>query len=95
MIVLKYSKFLGTNINLLLDFVHLPIQLSIAKFALPIGISFYTFQAVSYMFDVYHEKIKADRNLGRLALFMAFFPQIMEGPICRYSDTAMQLYEGK
>ena len=95
LIVLKYSKFLGTNINLLLDFVHLPIQLSIAKFALPIGISFYTFQAVSYMFDVYHEKIKADRNLGRLALFMAFFPQIMEGPICRYSDTAMQLYEGK
>lgn len=95
LIVLKYSKFLGTNINLVLNFIHCPFKLTIAKYAIPIGISFYTFQAISYMFDVYHEKINADRNLGRLALFMAFFPQIMEGPICRYQDTAMQLYEGR
>ena len=47
---------------------------------MPIGISFYTLQAVSYCFDVYRGKIPADRNLFRLALFMSFFPQIMEGP---------------
>ncbi len=59
---------------------------------MPIGISFYTLQAVSYCFDVYRGKIPADRNLFRLALFMSFFPQIMEGPICRYGDTAHQLW---
>ena len=49
-------------------------------------------QAVAYIFDVYRRKIPADRNLLRLALFMGFFPQIMEGPICRYSETAEQLW---
>ncbi len=43
------------------------------KFALPIGISFYTLQAVSYLIDVYYEKIEADDNLGRLALYLSFF----------------------
>ena len=47
---------------------------------------------MSYCFDVYRGKIPADRNLFRLALFMSFFPQIMEGPICRYGDTAHQLW---
>ena len=61
---------------------------------MPIGISFYTLQAVSYLVDIYHEKIKADKNLARLSLYLTFFPQIMEGPICRYSETAMQLWEG-
>ena len=68
--------------------LNLPFNLTIPKFIMPIGISFYTLQAISYIFDVYHEKIKADRNVGRLALYLSFFPQIMEGPICRYSETA-------
>ena len=93
--VLKYSGFMKGNINSLFEILKLPISLKITKYAMPIGISFYTLQAVSYMIDVYHEKIKADKNIGRLALFLTFFPQIMEGPICRYSETAMQLWEGR
>ncbi len=93
LVVLKYSAFLGTNFNLLLSALKAPFSIPIPTFLLPIGISFYTMQALSYLFDVYRETIKADRNLERLALYMSFFPQIMEGPICRYSQTAMQLWE--
>ena len=95
LIILKYSTFLGTNINTLLNMLNIPMQLKITNYLIPIGISFYTLQAISYMMDVYKGKIKADKNLGKLALYISFFPQIMEGPICRYSDTADQLWEGK
>lgn len=61
---------------------------------LPLGISFYTLQAVSYVIDVYRGTCKADRNFGRVLLFVCFFPQIIEGPIGRYDKLANQLYEG-
>lgn len=93
LIILKYSPFLGRNINTLLETLNIPIKLKIHKFIIPIGISFYTLQAMSYIIDVYRGTIKADKNLGRLALFISFFPQIMEGPICRYSQTAEQLWK--
>ena len=93
LLVLKYTPFFAENINTLFGALHIPVTFEIPSFVLPIGISFYTLQAVSYIFDVYRRKIQADRNLMRLALYMSFFPQIMEGPICRYSDTAEQLWE--
>lgn len=92
---LKYFDFFGQNANDLLGLLHLPAVIPTLKLAVPLGISFYTMQAVSYVTDVYHGKIEADDNLGRLALYMSFFPIIMEGPICRYSQTAVSLYEGK
>lgn len=92
LLVLKYSPFFAQNLNSLMKLLGLSVSVEIPRFLLPIGISFYTMQAVSYLFDVYRRKIQADRNLFRLALFMAFFPQIMEGPICRYEDTAGQLW---
>lgn len=92
--VLKYSKFFAGNINGVLALMDSPLSLSVPKIAAPIGISFYSLQAISYICDVYRNKIPADRNFARVALFMSFFPQIMEGPICRYSDTAQQLYRG-
>ena len=95
LIVLKYSGFFSDNLNILLKTVSFPYLLPSLKFALPIGISFYTLQAISYLIDVYYEKIKADGHLGRLALYLTFFPTIMEGPICRYSQTAHALTEGK
>ncbi len=61
---------------------------------LPLGISFYTLQAVSYVIDVYRGTCKADKNFGRVLLFVCFFPQIIEGPIGRYDKLAGQLYEG-
>lgn len=90
LIFLKYSGFFATNINTLFN-----THIEVPKFLLPIGISFYTLQAVSYIIDVYRGSIEADSNIGRLALFLSFFPEIMEGPICRYSETANDLYEGK
>ena len=94
-VAIKYSSFIKTNINNLLNIWNLGLNFKIHIIAIPIGISFYTLQAISYIVDVYKEKIEADKNLGRLALFISFFPQIMEGPICRYSDTATKLWEGE
>ena len=90
--VLRYSQFFVANFNNILRLFGSEFQVALPKFAACIGISFYTLQAVSYLHDVYKGKIEADRNLGRLALYMSFFPIIMEGPICRYSDTAMSLW---
>ena len=88
--IFKYFNFVIINVNNLFH-----SNLNLLNVVLPIGISFYTLQGLSYIFDVYKGKIDADFNLGRLALFMSFFPCIMEGPICRYSDTAIKLYEGE
>lgn len=91
--VLKYTPFVIRNANII--FEHFNIHITPLKFAAPIGISFYTLQAVSYITDVRRGAVKADRNIGRLALYMCFFPQIMEGPIARYSETAEQLFKGE
>lgn len=73
LLVLKYSGFFGRNINALLQTAGVGLSVPILKLMMPIGISFYTMQAMSYVFDVYRETTKADKNLGRLALYMAFF----------------------
>ena len=61
---------------------------------MPLGISFYTFQAVGYLIDVYNGKVKAETNFAKFALFVSFFPQIIQGPISRFDQLAPQLYEG-
>ena len=60
---------------------------------LPLGISFYTFQTMGYIIDVYQEKVEAEHNIAKFALFVSFFPQIIQGPIAMYDDLAHQLYE--
>lgn len=65
-----------------------------AGFLIPLGISFYTFQSIGYLIDVYRGKYKPDTNLAKFALFVSFFPQIVQGPISRYDQLAGQLYEG-
>lgn len=91
LLVIKYSGFFMTNMNLLIQAFNFPNRLPIPRFIMPIGISFYTLQALSYLLDVYRGKRKADHQLGRVALFLSFFPLIVEGPICRY-DIADQLW---
>ncbi|MCM1082818.1 MAG: MBOAT family protein [Clostridium sp.] len=61
----------------------------------PIGISYYTLQAISYMMDVYRGTIQAEKNFAKTALYLSFFPQIMEGPISRFGEVAEALYAGK
>lgn len=93
LVVLKYSGFILTNINSLFNILKWNIEISIPKFIMPIGISFYTLQAISYLVDVYKEKFEADNNIFKIALFLGFFPLIMEGPICRYDQIMKKLWE--
>ena len=93
LVTLKYSAFFAENLNALLRMFHAGGQLRIPEFLVPIGISFYTLQGMSYVFDVQKEKIRADRNFLRVALFLSFFPLLMEGPIARYGEIAQQLWE--
>lgn len=95
LVVLKYTPFFAINLNSLFTAVGTSFRFNVRYFWLPIGISFYTMQAVSYLFDVYRKTIKVDKNILRIAMYMSFFPQIMEGPICRYSETAEQIYSVK
>lgn len=91
---LKYLVFFGEVAGSLLALFGLNVPVAVPYIGVPIGISFYTLMAASYLFDVYRGTIAPDTNLGRVALFLSFFPQIMEGPICRYDQTAKQLWAG-
>ena len=94
LLALKYTPFFVTNLNSLLGLFHLT-AIRVPHILLPIGISFFTLQAISYLCDVYRGTIQADDNLLRLSLFMGFFPQIVEGPICRYQQTAADLWQAR
>ncbi len=95
LLFLKYTPFFMGNINRLLAALKLPAALEIPAMAVPIGISFYALQAVSYIMDVYWGKIPAQGNICRLALYMCFFPRLIEGPICRFKEMDEQLFNGE
>ncbi len=83
--VLKYTDFAIGNLNGLLRAFHIA-ELPPLGFLLPLGISFYTFQTMGYLIDVYRGKYPCERNIGKLALFISFFPQLIQGPISRFDD---------
>ncbi len=89
---LKYYNFFAGSLNDLLGFTDNG-GLPIFSLVLPLGISFYTFQSMGYIVDVYREKVSAERNVAKFALFVSFFPQIIQGPISFYDQLAHQLYE--
>ncbi|WP_075876726.1 MBOAT family O-acyltransferase [Merdibacter massiliensis] len=95
LVFLKYFNFFAENMNALFEQLTLGSQVPTLNLILPLGISFYTFQTMSYLIDVYWGKTQAEKNLGKLALFVSFFPQIIEGPIGRYNDLAPQLFSEK
>ena len=82
----KYVDFFIENINLMTG-----LSIPLLNVALPIGISFYTFQLLSYNIDVYRGNVPAQRNFVDLATYISLFPQLIAGPIVRYSDVAKQL----
>ena len=90
--VLKYSGFVTENLNLLFAKIGIGTELPVFRFLLPLGISFYTFQSMGYLIDVYREKQEPERNFCKLALFISFFPQIVQGPISRFGTLAEQLF---
>jgi len=86
----KYANFITDNLNILLQAVHLP-GMTLTPVHLPIGISFFTFQATSYVIDVYRKKIEPQQSLVNLSLYISLFPQLIAGPIVRYTDIAGDL----
>lgn len=84
--VFKYLGFFNQNLNSIFG-AELPTQI----FNLPIGISFYTFQAITYVVDVYRGKARVQRSYANLLLYVSLFPQLIAGPIVRYTDIAEQL----
>lgn len=84
----KYANFFITNFSIMTG-----LSLPLLKVVLPIGISFYTFQLVSYILDVYRGKVPAQKNPIMLATYITMFPQLIAGPIVRYTDIEKQLKE--
>lgn len=82
----KYSDFTINNINQILG-----SKIPLLKLALPIGISFYTFQIISYVVDVYRGKVKAQKSFLKLATYVSLFPQLIAGPIVRYETIEKEL----
>lgn len=86
----KYGNFVVDNLNLFLSGFSLN-QVAISGIHLPIGISFFTFQAISYIIDIYRQEAEVQRRPVNLALYIALFPQLIAGPIVRYHDVAKQI----
>jgi D-alanyl-lipoteichoic acid acyltransferase DltB (MBOAT superfamily) len=93
--VAKYTGFVTQNLNDVLRLFGASVSVSPFAFIMPLGISFYTFKAVSYIVDIYRSKKSgaADRSLLHVALFVSFFPEIIQGPISRYRDLRRTLFE--
>lgn len=86
----KYTNFFVENINMLTG-----ASLKGIKLTLPLGISFYTFQTLSYTIDVYRNKTAAERNIINFAAFVTLFPQLIAGPIVKYTDISRELLDRK
>ena len=91
--VFKYLNFLTANLHAW--FPATESLFPVTKIALPIGISFFTFQALSYVIDVYRGDVPAQKNIGYLGLYISLFPQLIAGPIVRYSTVMDQITERK
>src|SRR4029078_12978659 len=91
LVFFKYARFFAENLNALFAWMHLPWKLSDPstlmpfgfEYLLPVGISFFTFQSLSYTIDFYWGRVHRERNFLRFATFVCFFPQLMAGPIER------------
>lgn len=84
--VFKYAGFLAETVNTLTG-----LKIPVPHPALPIGISFFTFQAMSYVIDVYRENVTAQKSFARILLYISFFPQLIAGPIVKYHDIDQEL----
>jgi D-alanyl-lipoteichoic acid acyltransferase DltB (MBOAT superfamily) len=79
----KYFNFFSHTATQMLKSINIAADIPILSILLPVGISFYTFQSLGYLFDVYSGRVSAEPHLGIFALFTSFWPQIMSGPINR------------
>ena len=91
LLVFKYYNFLNESISAGLAAIGLQFAMPGLNWAVPVGISFFTFQAVGYMLDVYHGRIKTEKSFVDYVLFVSFFPQIASGPISKADELLPQI----
>ena len=84
--IFKYSGFIAENLNALL-----PLNLPVPDIKLPIGISFYTFQIISYVIDCHWEKVSVQKSFPKFLMYVSLFPQLVAGPIVRYSTIESEI----
>ena len=89
--VFKYGNFAIDSLNSILSMLHITVIETRLNLLLPVGISFYTFQALGYIIDVYRGDVEVERNFLRYALFVSFFPQLVAGPIERSKNLLLQM----
>src|SRR5207302_3828862 len=87
----KYANFFLDSLQSTLAALGASVSLPVLAVILPVGISFYTFEAINYMVDVYRRRIPAERNLAHFMLFITFFPHLVAGPIVRARDFLPQV----
>lgn len=95
LLLFKYASFFLEQIGAFSKLLRLKLHLPALKLLMPLGISFYTLQAIGYLTDVYRGKYQAETHFGRILLFLCFFPIITEGPISRYDQLGPQLRAGR
>lgn len=86
----KYNLFITENISKIFSF-----NITFKQFIIPIGISYYTLDMIGYIVDIYRNKFTGERNYFKLLLYFCYFPKIVQGPICRYNDLSVKLFESK
>lgn len=91
--VFKYFNFFTSNIDQVADFLHIQFQPTYSSLILPLGLSFHTFQSLSYVIEVYKKKYKAEKHPGIYALYVMFYPQLVSGPIERPQHLIHQFYK--
>lgn len=91
--VCKYTGFAVSNLNALLAVLGIP-QIELFKLVLPLGISFYSFMALSYVLDVYWKRYRAEENFLTYALYLSYFPHVVQGPIDRFNEFSAQIRDG-
>ncbi len=87
----KYAGFFTENLQTLFTLLHVPLEIPAPNILLPVGISFFTFQSMSYSIDVYNGQLKVERNFIRFAAFVALFPQLVAGPVERAKNLLPQM----
>ena len=92
--LLKYFPVISFPANLIFRILGIKYRLPDIQWILPLGISFYTFQSMGYIIDLYRGKYQPEKNVAKFALFVSFFPQLIQGPISRFDELAEQLYTG-
>ena len=95
LVLMKYLNFLTGNVNSIIHLFGGNFEFPLNHWILPLGISFFTFQAISYIVDIYWNKYRCETNFIKFAIFMSYFPKIMQGPIIRYGDMKEELFGEK